>query len=118
MPESDDGALDTGAIVVRVVRTGGFAGLRREWTAEPAGDEAPVWIALIQECPWDAAAVPPRPGGADRFVWVIDARCRTDDRSVRLGDGDVQGPWRTLVDAVREFAAPAEGRSSMTDRGR
>lgn len=99
---------DTGAIVVKVVRSGGFAGLRREWTAEPGRDEASVWITLIEDCPWEAASATPRAGGADRFVWAIDATCERAERSARLGDGDMRGPWRALVDAVRDFTAPAK----------
>lgn len=108
MPRRDVDDDDTVDIVVRVVRSGGFAGMRKEWTAEPAHDQASVWITLIEDCPWDAASHTPRPDGADRFVWVIEATCQRDERSVRLSDGEMHGPWRALVDAVREFAAPAK----------
>ncbi len=86
-----------------VTRTGGFAGLRRTWHAQPDTADAPQWIALIDGCPWDAAdptrAVPPT--GADRFVWHVDARCGDDAREAALADPDVRGPWRELIDAVR-----------------
>lgn len=118
MPHSDTELEDDDAIVVHVVRTGGFAGLRREWTAEPDPDEAPAWVSLIEECPWEAATATARSDGADRFVWGIDARLRRHAWSVQLGDGDVEGPWRTLVDAVREFGAPARDRRPAADRGR
>ncbi|MCR2810178.1 MULTISPECIES: protealysin inhibitor emfourin [unclassified Microbacterium] len=94
------------AISVTVTRTGGFAGLRRTWRAQPDADAAPQWIALIDECPWDAAtpgrALPP--SGADRFVWHVDARCGDAERAAALADPEVQGPWRDLIDAVRSAA--------------
>jgi hypothetical protein len=109
MSRSEAGATDaTTTIVVHVVRSGGFAGLRREWTAAPEPDEASAWIALIEDCPWDAATGSAPPTGADRFQWAINARCSDAERTARLGDTDVRGPWRALVDAVREFAAPAK----------
>ncbi|BDV30113.1 protealysin inhibitor emfourin [Microbacterium terricola] len=93
----------TTVIVVTVVRSGGFAGLTREWTAEPAPDEAPRWIALIDECPWGECAAPP--SGADRFQWRIEAVRDDDGRAAQLDDGQLTGPWRELVDAVRAFAS-------------
>ncbi|RKT36408.1 hypothetical protein DEU34_0921 [Microbacterium sp. AG1240] len=92
-------------VVVTVVRSGGIAGLRREWRAEPAPDAVARWTELIDGCPWDdpPAAEP----GADRYQWRI--RARSDDappREVRLGDGGLAGPWRTLVDEVRAQSRP------------
>ncbi|MGZ8804681.1 MAG: protealysin inhibitor emfourin [Microbacterium sp.] len=91
------------AVDVTVTRTGGFAGLRRTWHAQPDTADAPQWIALIDGCPWDAAdptrAVPPT--GADRFVWHVDARCGDAAREAALADPEVRGPWRELIDAVR-----------------
>lgn len=103
-PRPSPGPAPTDVVlIVRVVRTGGFAGLRKEWTAEPAPDEASAWIPLIEDCPWDDVGSAPATG-ADRFVWRISARCDPEpERSAQLGDGDVTGAWRTLVDAVREF---------------
>jgi hypothetical protein len=91
------------AIAVTVTRTGGFAGLRRTWRAQPDTAEAPQWIALIDGCPWDAAD-PKRdiaPTGADRYMWHVDARCGDAEREAALADPEVQGPWRDLIDAVR-----------------
>jgi hypothetical protein len=101
------------SVAVTVTRTGGFAGLRRTWRAQPDTADAPEWIALIDGCPWDAAdptrAVPP--AGADRFVWHVDARCGDAAREAALADPEVQGPWRELIDAVRSATSderPAE----------
>lgn len=112
-PPPDD-AADV-VLVVRVVRTGGLAGLRREWTAEPDPDETPRWIGLVDECPWDAASsVPPR--GADMFRWRISARCAgAPPRSAELDDAQLRGPWRDLVDEVRAFGASTRPTSDRTD---
>jgi hypothetical protein len=104
------------AIAVTVTRTGGFAGLRRTWRAQPDTAEAPQWIALIDGCPWDAAD-PDRviaPTGADRFVWRVDARCGDAARAAALADPEVHGPWRDLIDAVR--SAEKSAQQSRTPR--
>ena len=112
-PDRREEALDEGdrtppddqtvEVAVTVTRTGGFAGLRRTWHAQPDTADAPQWIALIDGCPWDSAdptrAVPPM--GADRFVWHVDARCGGASRKAALADPEVRGPWRELIDAVR-----------------
>jgi hypothetical protein len=101
-------------VVVTVVRTGGLAGLRREWRAEPPADALGRWITLVDGCPWDDPTPPSR--GADRYVWRI--RARVDDqpeREAELGDGQVAGPWRTLVDEVRSVAPKPSRRGN---RGR
>ena len=99
-PRQDDEFV---AVAVTVTRTGGIAGMRRTWRAQPDAAQVPRWIALIDGCPWDAAdpahAIPP--SGADRFVWHVDARCGEAAREAALADPDVQGPWRDLIDAVR-----------------
>jgi hypothetical protein len=92
-------------VVVTVVRSGGIAGLRREWRAEPDPDAAPRWVSLIDECPWHDT--PPASTGADRFVWRISvAWTRADDLDVELPDDAVTGPWQRLVDEVQS-AAPS-----------
>ena len=101
---SDDRGSDL-VVIVTVTRSGGIAGIRRSWRAQAAEDEASPWIARIQECPWDAARLG-RVQGADRFVWDVDARCGEDERQAELADSDVRGPWRELIDAVREEGAP------------
>jgi hypothetical protein len=90
-------------LVVIVVRTGGVGGIRRRWKAEPADDEAPHWIALIEQCPWDAPTE--ADAGADRFVWSIRARTPDAHRERELPDSELAGPWRDLVAAVRKTAS-------------
>lgn len=105
----------TTTVVVVVTRTGGFAGTRRAWRAEPVADQAPVFLSLIQQCPWDASPGSAAPEGADRFVWSIVAQWDdADEREARLGDSDLTGAWRELVDAVRDWTAPDE--RAVTDR--
>jgi hypothetical protein len=107
---------DTTVASVRVVvtRSGGFAGLRREWSASPADDDAPHWVALIEVCPWDTGYSPD--GSVDRFTWRIHARADGADRDATLADAQVTGPWRTLVDEVQSFspdpAAPPDPAAS------
>jgi hypothetical protein len=91
-------------VVVAVTRSGGIAGLRREWRVEPAASDVPHWVTLIESCPWDAVDTCP-PQGADRYVWRIRARCETPqdtvERDAELQDPQVEGPWQALIDEVR-----------------
>jgi len=81
-------------LVVRVTRTGGFAGLRRQWQVEATSeDEAQQWWPLGEACPWDAT---PDDGYPDGFVYEVSA----NDRAAVLPERQVDGPWRSLVDAV------------------
>lgn len=87
-------------VVVTVVRSGGIGGMRRQWRAEPSADDEPRWAALIDSCPWDDVGSDPE--GADRFVWRIAADREGDEpRAAEVPDSRLDGPWRTLVDAVR-----------------
>lgn len=90
------------AVVVAVVRSGGVAGIRREWRVEVEPPAAEEWIDLIERCPWDdsADAAP----GADRFVWRIRARTPSERREREVPDSALDGPWRALVEAVRRAA--------------
>ncbi|KQR40529.1 protealysin inhibitor emfourin [Microbacterium sp. Leaf159] len=86
-------------VVIAVVRTGGIAGIRRQWRVEPDPAESLDWIAMIESCPWDADADDAT--GADRFVWLIRVRTPSEKRERELPDSELAGPWRQLVDAVR-----------------
>jgi len=89
-------------VVIAVVRSGGLAGIRRQWHVEAEPPDAEEWIGLIDSCPWDDDV--DAPPGADRFVWSIRARTPSERRERELPDSAVDGPWRTLIDAVREAA--------------
>lgn len=119
LDEPDDEAPDDDdRVVVAVVRSGGIAGIRRQWQVEPPRPETRVWIALIERCPWDA----PRDtdAGADRYVWSIRVRMPQEQRERELADSELQGAWRELVDAVREAdsarRSPDASTGSATER--
>jgi hypothetical protein len=86
-------------LVVTVVRTGGVAGLRREWTVEVGEDDAPAWWPLVEACPWDADL--DADGVPDRFVYDL----RANERAARLPESRLEGPWHDLAEAVRRRAA-------------
>ncbi len=85
-----------------MVRSGGIAGLRRQWRAEPPEPERGHWVALIRQCPWNEPGEADA-GGADRFVWRIEARLGDDDHRTELPETRLQGPWRDLVTEVQAF---------------
>jgi hypothetical protein len=89
--------------VIAVVRSGGIAGIRRQWRVEAEPDDAGDWIALIDSCPWDQEA--DADPGADRFIWSIRARTPVERRERELPDSALDGPWRALVEAVRAASA-------------
>ncbi|MDZ8201649.1 protealysin inhibitor emfourin [Microbacterium sp. SSW1-59] len=98
------GAGSTRLVAVTVRRTGGFAGIPRQWEAHPAPED-PILPDLVDRCPWEAAAEPRAPA-VDRFVWVVTARWEPGGQQrVVLSDETMTGPWRALVDAVREATA-------------
>lgn len=100
-PSRDDTAQ---AVVVTVIRSGGIAGRRRQWRAQPAPDDTPRWKTLVDSCPWDDAGG--ESAGADRFVWIIRvADGRVPPREAELPDSRLDGPWRELVEAVRAAAS-------------
>lgn len=84
-----------------VQRSGGLAGLRLTWRVRV--DEQPdsrSWVLLIEELPWQE--VPPAPPEPDRYVYRI--ACAPHE--VELAERQLTGPWRQLVDRVRETAEP------------
>ncbi len=87
-------------IAVTVARTGGIAGIRREWerTAPPA--DPAVLIDLVRACPWDEP-IAENPG-ADRFVWHIHVVSTSREREQRVPETALTGPWLALVEAVRD----------------
>jgi hypothetical protein len=90
---------------VVVVRSGGFAGLRREWRAS-SDDDVDVnvdWAALVKACPWNSRTPPAR--GADEFVWRITASGPPRTCEATLSDQALTGPWRDLVVAVQSVHA-------------
>lgn len=108
-PDPQHPATDSApAVAVTVVRTGGFAGIPRRWRVEADAGDARFWIELIERCPWDrCSAEPPAPDGADRFTWEVWAARGDERRRAELVEQQVAGPWRELIDAVRDADRPA-----------
>ena len=120
----DDAPGDEPTVAVRVVRSGGFAGLRRTWVVEADASDADPWIALVEACPWDDCAADP-PGaagaaatgsatagsaGADRFAYSVSATVPGATRHAELAESDASGAWRELIDAVHEASSPTPSR--------
>ncbi|MDE0547259.1 protealysin inhibitor emfourin [Microbacterium sp. C7(2022)] len=95
----------TAPVAVDVRRTGGFAGLTRQWSVTAGSDSATHWTALIDACPWPDAELTADTSlvdGADRFMWHVRAQhplC--DERQAVLPEDAVTGPWAALINAVR-----------------
>ena len=79
------------------MRTGGFAGLKREWSVVGEPDE---WWALVEACPW--RSVRPDTSSRDRFVYAITVRAAGGRRKALVPEVSLTGPWRALVERVQE----------------
>jgi hypothetical protein len=100
----DDAGSIPASLTIIVVRSGGFAGLRRQWQVD-ADDDAEQWLALVQACPWGRIGRDTE--SRDRFVWRIEVRhgrARTPRtvHAASVPDAMLTGPWRALVDRVQE----------------
>ncbi len=86
---------------VIVSRSGGLAGIRLVWKVQvddrPDRDD---WVLLLRGIPWDD--VPPQPPEPDRYTYRI--QCPPHDAT--LAERQLTGPWRVLVDRVRESTEP------------
>jgi hypothetical protein len=90
--------MDELPFVISVVRSGGFAGLRREWTIEvSAPDDAERWRPIVEACPWDHVGTDPVPDG---FVYDF----RVAEHEAVVAERELDGPWRQLADEVRRHA--------------
>ncbi|NQX33398.1 hypothetical protein HQQ85_01150 [Herbiconiux sp. VKM Ac-2851] len=103
---------------ITVARSGGVAGMSPRWSIE-ASEENDVdsWLSLVESCPWDApdpadgsgASGPDGAGapGADRFVYTIRVLVDAPDEpevehGARVPEQHLDGPWRDLVDRVKD----------------
>jgi hypothetical protein len=90
--------VDDVPFVITVVRTGGFAGLRAEWSVEVSvPQEAEQWRPIIEACPWDASH---DTGNPDGYVYDL----RVADHEAVVPERDLDGPWLELVEQVRRRA--------------
>ncbi|WP_382306394.1 protealysin inhibitor emfourin [Herbiconiux sp. UC225_62] len=111
---SDDTPSGVGSeLRITVARSGGIAGIGPQWTVT-ASEEADVdsWLSLVESCPWDppeastgSAGSAPIGGAPDRFVYTIRVFLPTaEERDARVPEQRLDGPWRTLVDRVKDAA--------------
>ncbi len=91
---------------ILVVRSGGFTGIPVQWHVEPA-DDLDEWVDLVKACPW--GSVVRDEASRDRFVWRIEAHVPPHPRTASVPDRELVGPWRALVDRVREAGAQEAG---------
>lgn len=100
-PDDADGAERDQRIVV--VRSGGFGGLRREWSVAPRDDaDADAWIPLVEACPWND--VPRDDAARDRYTWRIEVRLLTVHHAADVPESALTGAWQDLVARVRDAA--------------
>ena len=97
---------------VIVSRSGGIAGLRLTWRVDVDTQPDPdQWYVLIRTIPWEEP--PPVPPEPDRYVYRI--RCEpheptaVDRHEATLAERQLTGPWRELVERVREVSEPQRG---------
>jgi len=98
-------------MIITVIRSGGFAGISREWSVRV--DEQPdeeQWRELIDRLPWERD--PASQGEPDRYIY----RVRCAPREVVIPESRLTGPWRELVDKVRDAEDPKSGHSRRRDR--
>jgi hypothetical protein len=101
-----------------VVRTGGFAGLRRTWSVDvdAASDVVDEWIHVVAACPWSDSADLDGDGVPDRFVFVVTVESfpveslpvdsavdssAGSELQATLPETRVVGPWRKLIERVQ-----------------
>jgi hypothetical protein len=86
---------------VTVTRSGGFAGLSVAWTVrieeQPDEDQ---WRELLDRLPWGGSG--PASDEPDRYVY----RVRFARHEAVIPEKALTGPWRELVDRVKEAGAP------------
>jgi hypothetical protein len=100
-------------LTITVARTGGFAGLKREWSVSAALADAADLIALVDACPW--RSIHSDAVSRDRFVYLITVRAPHKRRSAKLPEASLTGPWKTLVTRVQQ-EKPIIGTSGTTPR--
>ncbi|WP_349898335.1 protealysin inhibitor emfourin [Parafrigoribacterium soli] len=82
---------------IRVVRSGGIAGLSSHWEVTiDDRDDRESWLALLDRLPWqDVSTEQQQP---DRYSYRIEC----SRHRVTLPEQQLTGPWRELVDRVRD----------------
>jgi hypothetical protein len=95
---------------ITVVRSGGFAGLRRTWRVDVDANSRrglDEWRDIVEACPWSEGVDLDGDGVPDRFVYVITVESlpvelsRESELQAILPEGRVVGPWKQLVERVQ-----------------
>jgi hypothetical protein len=105
---------------ITVTRSGGVAGLSPRWTVEAEAEpDVAEWLALVDSCPWDDEGADAETA-ADRFVYTIRVLMQPaeagadqpradeatpiapEERGARIPEKKLDGPWRELVDRVKD----------------
>lgn len=85
-----------------VSRSGGFAGLTRTWSVEVSPSEAEErWLPLLEQAEPPAVEDVER----DRYVYHI----AVGYREVTVAESAVQGPWKDLLEWVKEASSGESG---------
>ncbi|WP_292832350.1 protealysin inhibitor emfourin [Microbacterium sp.] len=105
MPDEPERAESAPPVPLSVVvkRSGGVAGVTRQWRVDAVADESSAWEELVDRCPWGTPKHA-APTGADRFWWTVSAHRGDDRRRAELAEYEIDGPWKVLIDAVRGAA--------------
>ena len=118
-----DPAADGGGHELRitVARSGGIVGIGPTWAVTVSAEaDVDSWLSLVESCPWDppeigareAGEAAPIGGGVDRFVYTIRVFLPTEEeRDARVPEQHLDGPWRDLVDRVKDAAPKNERRT-------
>lgn len=95
---------------ITVVRSGGFAGLRRTWRVDIDAESPSAvddWVHIVAACPWSEGLDTDGDGVPDRFVFAITVESlpggSVDDTELKatLPETRVVGPWRQLIERVQ-----------------
>jgi len=88
---------------VRLERTGGFANIRRTFSADAATlapERAEELRRLVEAAGLErvASAPPAPPRGADRFVYTVTVEQEGTERAVTVGEDGAPAPLQRLID--------------------
>lgn len=94
---------------VRLERTGGFANIRRTFTADAATlapERAVELHRLVEAADLDrfASTPPAPPRGADRFSYTITVERDGTERAVTVGEDAAPAALQQLIDWVQRLA--------------
>src|SRR5690554_1570384 len=99
-------------MIITVIRSGGFAGISRQWSVRV--DEQPdeeQWRELLDRLPWDRSNQ--TPDEPDRYVY----RVRCAPHETVIPERRLDGPWRELVERVQQANAHDQDGSTSDNVG-